>query len=85
MKPSMAGKEGRDPASGLAKRLAIPLSECSNLDEEKHRPQDRSPLFIDVVMPEPRISIEEAAGLNLDDWELIQRALEHYSLCDIAG
>ncbi|MGH7661674.1 MAG: hypothetical protein ACRENA_12275 [Vulcanimicrobiaceae bacterium] len=75
----------RNAASDLVDRLAVPLSKCSNLDEEKHRPQDRSPGFIDVVMPEPRISIEEAANLNLDDWELIQTALEHYTLCDIAG
>ena len=81
----MDSVEGRDAASDLSKRLAIPLSKCSNLDEEKHRPQDRSPGFIDVFMPEPRISIEETAGLNLDDWELIQTALEHYSVCDIAG
>jgi hypothetical protein len=81
----MRRTQTRNAANDLAKRLAFPLSECSRLDEEKRQPQDRSPGFVDVVMPEPPVSIEEAAELNLDDWELIQAALEHYSMCDVAG
>ena len=77
----MNNTQTRNDAAELAKRLEVPLSECSKLDEEKRRPYDRSPGFANAVMPDAPISIESAADLNLDDWALVQTALEHYALC----
>ena len=75
----------RDAAAGLAKRIEDVLANNqTRLDEEKRKPDDRSPGFINAIMPDRPVSMEESAELDLTDWKLVAKALDHYAACKAA-
>jgi len=77
----MAKTTEHDAAAGLAKQIEALLTENAKLDQEKYPPDERPPAFVDAVMPDKPVKFEQAADLDLGDWELISKALEHYAAC----
>jgi hypothetical protein len=76
---TMTPTSDRDTAAELAQRIKNHLIDPSKEDEADRPPGDRPPAFADALMSEAPASIEQAAGLNSADWELIVKALEHYA------
>jgi len=77
----------RDAAVDLRKRIGQFLADPSQVDEAGRPKDDRSPGYANALMSEDPQSIEKAAHITRDDWELIRKALAHYasSLTSITG
>lgn len=71
----------RRAAEELAKRIEGRLIDASDIDESDQAPGDRSPAYANVLMSETPLSVERAADLSAEDWQLIASALEHYATC----
>ncbi len=75
----------RNAAAELAERLEVELIDPSiDRDEFDRPPSDRSPAYAQWLMSKKAPAIERTADLNSADWQLICRALEHYTACEKA-
>lgn len=77
----MTPTSDRDTAAELARRIKSKSIDPSKADEADRPPGDRPPAFADALMSEAPPSGEKSADLNVADWELIRKALEHYATC----
>jgi len=75
----MATASDREAAVALSKRIKAGLVDPSRADEAHRPPSDRSPKFADVLMSEAKSSVERAANVSANDWDLIARALDFYA------
>lgn len=75
----MTHMNDRDAAAELAKRIDVRLIDPSRADEAGRPQRDKSPGYADLLMSEAPASIEKAADLKPNDWELISKALKHYA------
>lgn len=71
----------RDNAAELARRIQTSRIDPAKVDEAGRPPSDKPPGYADALMSEKPASVEKGADLTPADWELIDRALEHYAKC----
>jgi hypothetical protein len=76
----------RSAAAALAERLEIAMIDPSiDRDEFDRPPSDRSPAHAQWLTSAKPPAIERNADLSATDWQLISRALEHYTTCENAS
>lgn len=77
--PIMTQTSDRATAAELAERI----KRVEHVSEAKaDRPAgDKPPAYAEFLMPDAPDSVERDAGLTLENWALIGKALEHYATC----
>jgi hypothetical protein len=71
----------RETAAELAQRLKSEPIDTSMADQAHRPPSDKPPGYADRLMAEMPARERRGSSLNADDWDMVIKALEHYTTC----